>query len=113
MERRYANQIIRTHLKNNMADPHLKVEILLKEIGMSRSPFFRKLKALTGSTPNDFIRTIRLKQAAHNLIESDKNISEVAFEVGFSSPKYFRECFKKQFGVSPSEYIKNKTPLLQ
>ena len=71
---------------------------------MSRSPFFRKIKALTGMSPNDFIRMIRLKHAASLLLKSDLNISEICYDVGFVSPRYFRECFKKQFGHTPTDY---------
>ena len=74
---------------------------------MSRSPFFKKLKNLTGKTPNDFIRDIRLNQAAKLLLKSDLNITEIAYQTGFTSPKYFTECFTKQFGESPSQYIEN------
>ena len=56
-------------------------------------------------TPNDFIRNIRLNQAAKLLSDSDLGIAEIAYNTGFTSPKYFRECFKKQFGTSPSEYM--------
>lgn len=95
-------------IKSDLSNPDLKVDDISKELGMSRTPFFKKLKALTGLTPNDFIRDIRLNQAAKLLIESDMPISEVAYNVGFASPKYFRECFKKQFGDNPTEYIEKR-----
>ena len=96
-------------IKSHISDPNFKVDQLLLKIGMSRSPFFRKIKALTGQTPSDFIRTIRLKHAAKLLIESDLNISEAAFNTGFTSPIHFRECFKKQYGQTPRDYVKNHT----
>lgn len=92
-------------IKTNMANPDLKVDDLSKNSGMSRTPFFKKIKSLTGMTPNDFIRNIRLNQAAKLLSDSDLGIAEIAYNTGFTSPKYFRECFKKQFGTSPSEYM--------
>ena len=98
-------------IKANVSNPDLKVDDLSKNAGMSRSPFFKKLKNLTGKTPNDFIRDIRLNQAAKLLLKSDLNITEIAYQTGFTSPKYFRECFKKQFGESPSQYIENKKSL--
>ena len=98
-------------IKANVSNPDLKVDDLSKNAGMSRSPFFKKLKNLTGKTPNDFIRDIRLNQAAKLLLKSDLNITEIAYQTGFTSPKYFRECFKKQFGESPSQYIENQKSL--
>lgn len=97
------------YIKSNLSDTDLKIENISTEIGMSRTPFFKKIKALTRLTPNDFIRNIRLMQAAKLLSESNTPISEIAYQVGFASPKYFRECFKKQFGKSPSEYLENET----
>lgn len=95
-------------IKTNMANPDLKVVDLSKNSGMSRTPFFKKIKSLTGMTPNDFIRNIRLNQAAKLLSDSDLGIAEIAYNTGFTSPKYFRECFKKQFDITPSEYIEQK-----
>ncbi len=96
-------------VKEHISDSNFKVDQLIEVLGMSRSPFFRKIKALTGLSPSDFIRTIRLKHAAQLLLKSNLNITEVTYDVGFVSPKHFRECFKKQFGQTPSEYIENHT----
>ncbi|TKG96983.1 response regulator [Puteibacter caeruleilacunae] len=96
-----ATQII----QDNVGDQQFRIERLIQELGISRTLFFKKIKALTGLAPSDFIRTVRLKYAAELLIKSPKNISEVAFDTGFASPKHFREHFKKQFGVTPSVYI--------
>lgn len=76
-----------------------------REMGMSRTLFFSKIKTITGQTPNDFIKTLRLKEAA-KMIASDttKNISEIAYEVGFNSPNYFSKCFKTHFGINPKDY---------
>lgn len=94
-------------IKANVSNPDLKVDDLSRNAGMSRTPFFKKIKSLTGKTPSDFIREIRLNQAAKLLTQSDLIITEIAYQTGFTSPKYFRECFKKQFGESPSEYIEH------
>jgi signal transduction histidine kinase/DNA-binding response OmpR family regulator len=91
-------------IKQHISDVEFSVDKLVEELGMSRSAFFRKIKAVTLMSPNELIRTIRLKHAAELLLKSDLNISEISYEVGFVSPKYFRECFKKQFDVTPSEY---------
>lgn len=96
------------YIKSDLSNPDLKVEDVSNEVGMSRTPFFKKLKALTGLTPNDLIRDIRLNQAAKLLSNNDMPISEIAYKVGFASPKYFRECFKKQFGDNPSDYMEKR-----
>ncbi|MDP2040006.1 AraC family transcriptional regulator, partial [Algoriphagus sp.] len=80
------------------------VQDLVKELGLSRTLVFEKFKALIGQTPNEFIQTIRLKRAAQLIQESDLKISEIAYMVGFSDPKYFSKTFQKQFGTSPSKY---------
>lgn len=67
----------------------------------------REIKSITGQSTSEFIRTIRLKRAAKHLRSGKYSITEVIFMVGFSDPKYFRTCFKKQFGKNPSEYIKS------
>jgi len=73
---------------------------------MSRSPLFRKLNALTGQSPSEFIRTIRLKRAANLLEQKFGNVTQVSLEVGFNNISYFIKSFKKQYGVSPVEYMK-------
>uniref|UniRef100_UPI0032173A66 hybrid sensor histidine kinase/response regulator transcription factor n=1 Tax=uncultured Draconibacterium sp. TaxID=1573823 RepID=UPI0032173A66 len=94
-------------IKENIADSDFKVDSLVSELGMSRSVFFRKIKAITLMSPNELIRAVRLKYSAELLLKSNFNISEITYEVGFVSPKYFRECFKKQFGITPTEYRQN------
>ena len=81
-----------------------RVDDFSEQIGMSKSRFYRKTTSLTGHSPNEFIREFRLKKAL-KLIEKHKgNISEIAFESGFSNPSYFTQCFHKRFGLLPSEY---------
>lgn len=92
-------------IKANLSNSDLKIDDIGKELGMSRTPFYKKIKELTNHTPNDFLKTLRLEQAKKYLSDSDKNISEIAYMTGFSSPKYFRECFKKQYGESPTEFV--------
>ena len=67
---------------------------------------YRKLKAMTGLSANEFIRNIRLKRAAQLIEQNELTIAEVTYEVGFTDRQYFRNCFKKQFGVNPSRYKK-------
>ena len=85
------------------------VEQLSADMGMSRMNLYRKLQAITGQTPTEFIRTIRLKRAAQLLQDGKLNVSEVADRVGFSSSSYFTKCFKEQFGVS--EYAEKRRSL--
>jgi AraC-like DNA-binding protein len=77
---------------------------------MSRVALYRKLLALTGKSPLDFIKTIRLKRAAQLLEKSQFTISEIAYEVGFNNPKYFARTFRKEFGILPSEYAATPKP---
>ncbi len=91
------------------SDADYTIEEFAREIGMSRSQLHRKLKALTGQTATDFIRTYRLKYSRMLMEQDYDNIAQIAYECGFKNPSYFTECFKKQFGVLPSEFAKAKT----
>ncbi|MBA4053799.1 MAG: hybrid sensor histidine kinase/response regulator, partial [Marivirga sp.] len=91
-------------IEANMSSAEYSVEELGSDVGMSRMQLYRKLKALTGQSANEFIRTIRLKRAAQLLEQNQLTIAEITYEVGFNDLQYFRECFKKLFGVTPSEY---------
>lgn len=91
-------------IEKNMDNTEYSVEDLASDVCMSRMQLYRKIKALTGQSANEFIRTIRLKRAAQLLEQNQLTIAEVTYQVGFSDLKYFRACFKKQFGVNPSNY---------
>jgi AraC-like DNA-binding protein len=95
-----ARKVIEEHLD----DEHLDVQTLCREIGLSRAQLHRKLKALTGFSTREFVRTHRLRRAATLLEGGYGNVTEVAFAVGFSSSSYFAQCFREQYGVSPSEF---------
>ncbi|WNJ20070.1 two-component regulator propeller domain-containing protein [Pontibacter sp. G13] len=95
-------------IEEHMTDPDFNVEALVKEIGMSRSKLYLKLKALTGQTSSEFIRTVRLKRAVQLLETSDLTIKEIMYMTGFNTASYFSKCFKKQFGMVPSEYVKKQ-----
>ena len=84
----------------------LSVDDLAAHMGMGRSLFFQKIKNLSGMTPNDYLRTYRLKRAAFLLSHGNLRINEICYEVGFSSPSYFAKRFCQQFGMSPSDYQK-------
>ncbi len=97
---------IHNTIEENLADEDFGVEQLSKTMNMHRSNFSKKLTALTGQPPTDLIRIQRMKRAAKLIIASGKNISEIAFAVGFSDPKYFSKTFKSYYGILPSEYGK-------
>ena len=90
--------------EENMADPDFSVEKLSALVGMHRTHLYKKLLSITGKTPLDFIRTIRLKRAAQYLLQSQMYVSEIAYQVGFNSPKIFSRHFKEAFGMTPREY---------
>lgn len=93
-------------IENSMDDNLLSVEYLASEVGMSRANLYRKLQAILNDTPVNFIKTIRLKRAAQLLKKNTMYISEVAYMTGFNNQKYFGKCFSKEYGMSPTEYIK-------
>lgn len=93
-----------TIVEANLSDSLFGVEKMAKEIGMSRASLHKKLKSITGFAPGDFIRNIRLKRAANLLHKGADSVTQIGFAVGFEDQSYFSKSFKKQFGVSPSEY---------
>ncbi|MEP2023735.1 MAG: two-component regulator propeller domain-containing protein [Reichenbachiella sp.] len=97
---------IKEIIEANLGNPDLTPAFLCTELALSSSKLYRKITELTDMSPNEFIRTIRLKKAAYLLKSKNYNVSEVANSVGFNDPLYFSRRFKKQFGYSPSELIK-------
>ena len=91
------------YINKNISDNNLNVENLADELLLSRSKLYRKIKALTGLTANEFIRNVRLEKSKEILENSEFSISEICYKVGFSSPSYFTKCFKLQYGVLPKE----------
>ena len=96
------------YINNNISDNNLNVENLADELLLSRSKLYRKIKALTGLTANEFIRNVRLEKSKEILENSEFSISEICYKVGFSSPSYFTKCFKIQYGVLPKEIREDK-----
>lgn len=96
-------------VEKNIGNADFLVEDLCREMAMSRVYFYKKILALTDKSPSEFIRFIRLKRAANLLEKSQLFVNEVAFQVGFNDPKYFRKYFKEEFGVTPNEYKKRFT----
>jgi DNA-binding response OmpR family regulator/anti-sigma regulatory factor (Ser/Thr protein kinase) len=96
-------------ITDHISDSSFSVELLVEELAISRSVLHRKILSLTGETPGELIRRIRLKKAADLIKQRFGNLSEIALEVGFSNPAHFSESFKKQFGVTPSQYQQKST----
>ena len=93
-------------IHENIADESFGVERLAEILHMSRSSLLRKIKVLSGLSPNDFIRLIRLKKAAELILDGKHRIGEVCYLVGINSPSYFSKVFLKQFGVTPKDFEK-------
>ena len=91
-------------VNKNLADSDFNVEMLTHEVGISRAQLHRKMKEMTGLSTSEFIRNIRLEQAARLLKEQKINVTQVAYTVGFSNLAHFSTIFRKHFGVAPSEY---------
>ena len=94
-------------ISKNISNESFGVELLAEKLSVSKSLLHKKIVSLTGEAPVEFIRRIRLNRAAKLIENKFGNLSEIALEVGFSNPAYFSECFKKQFGVPPSQYLWN------
>jgi len=92
-------------IKSHLGESEYSVEQLGNEVGFSRSQFYRKIMALTGYPPHEFIRNIRLKQAARMFREGNTNVTQVLYTVGFNSPSYFTKSFRELFGINPSDFI--------
>lgn len=96
-------------VNNHLSDADFDIPQFVEELATSRTTMFKKLKSLTGMSATAFIRDIRLKAACHALDQNPNiRISELAYQVGFNDPKYFSVCFKKEFGLSPSEYVERQ-----
>jgi signal transduction histidine kinase/ligand-binding sensor domain-containing protein/DNA-binding response OmpR family regulator len=91
-------------VEDNIESPDFSVEDLSRHLAISRAHLYKKIHALTGKSPLEFMRTIRLQQAAQFLEKSQLTVAEVAYKVGFNNPKYFAKYFKEQYGVLPSVY---------
>jgi AraC-like DNA-binding protein len=91
-------------IEKNLSDEDFNINTLCKKLYMGRATLFRKIKALTGETPNQFILSYRQERAAQLLRENYGNVSEVSAAVGFSTTQYFAKCFKERFHLSPKSY---------
>ncbi len=105
IDRQFLNDIT-AYIEQNIADPNITIAMVGESVHMSHSTFYRKMKALTGLSGNEFIRKVRLRYCLHLIIHEHRNISEAAYESGFSNIPYFRNCFKAEYGMTPTEYLK-------
>lgn len=92
------------YLEKHISDPSLKIDDLADAVNLGRSVFYGKIKSIVGMTPVDFVRHIRMQRAEELITQSSYPFSQIAYMVGFSDPKYFSKCFKKETGMTPSEY---------
>ncbi|MBK7377950.1 MAG: response regulator [Ignavibacteriales bacterium] len=104
LEEKFMNKVIEV-IEHHLSEEDFSIEQFGKEVGMSRVQLHRKLKALSGKSASNYLRSVRLNKAKQMIEEEKGNISEIAYSVGFSSPQYFTRCFKEEFGYPPSELI--------
>lgn len=97
-------------IEDRLSSEKIDIGYLSDAMCMSNSTLYRKMKALTGLSTNEYIRKIKMQYAERLLLEGKYNISEVAFKVGINSTVYFRQCFKDEFGMAPSDYLKKIKP---
>ncbi len=99
---------IHSVMASHLRDTHFSVDDFAKEMNMGRTLFYKKIKGITNYPPNEYFRIIRLKKATELLNNSEMNVAEIAYEVGFNDPDYFSKSFKKQFGVTPTQFRSGK-----
>lgn len=108
MDEKFLEKVMQA-VEANLGDPDFSMDRFGQEVSLSRMQLHRKLKALTGESPGDFLRQMRLKKA-HRLLEARSgNVSEIAYEVGFNNLSYFSKCYREQFGVSPNETLQRNS----
>ncbi|MCY1308519.1 HTH-type transcriptional activator RhaR [compost metagenome] len=109
-EQAYLQEIIH-FIEENLDNPEFGVDMLSRHLAMSVPVLYKKIKAVTNMSVNDFIKSIRLKKAAELLRGQQLNVNEVAAAVGYYDRKYFSQEFKKQYGKNPREYIQDHRPI--
>lgn len=95
-------------VESHLAAPDLSVDKFAEDMGYGRTSFYIKLKALTGMTPNEYIKERRLQKAYEMLKDEHVTVAEVAYQVGMGTPQYLSTTFKKRFGITPTQYQKGK-----
>ena len=112
LDRKFLSSLVQM-VEENLGDENLSVDEMGTKLGISRVHLYRKIKKLTGLSVSEFVTSVKLKKSTELLLNSGKSISEIAYEVGFTSPSYFSRCFREYFKMAPSEYllrIKNREP---
>ena len=94
-------------IEKNMSKVDLDIDFVCKEIGMSRTKLYNKIKSITGQPIGDFIRTIRLRKAAALMIQGDLSLMDIMYSVGIQTQSYFSKAFKQEFGRTPTQYLKD------
>ena len=97
-------QQLMAFIEQRISDEELRIDDMAQAVNMGRTVFYEKIRSLVGMSPQDFLRRLRMQRACQLISRSTMNVSEVAFAVGFTDPKYFSRCFKKETGMSPREY---------
>lgn len=103
LDERFLNKLLDI-IEKNISDSEYSIEELSQDMAMSRATLYRKINSITGNTPTEFVKVIRLKKAAKLLKQGQLSVAEVAYAVGFSTPSYFTQSFKKMFGLLPTQY---------
>ena len=106
LDEQFLNNAVKI-IEDHLSDTGFDINIFAKSMNMSKSSLYRKIRTMTSLPPNEFIRNIRLKHACLLLKDKSRTISEIAYSVGFTDPRYFATCFKSEFGMTPSEYQKS------
>lgn len=106
-DRKFIDRLVEL-MEQNMDNGELIVDDLVSDLAVSRSVFFKKLKALTGLAPIEFIKEMRVKRAAELIETGEYNMSQVSYMVGINDPRYFSKCFKQKYGMTPTEYKEQK-----
>ncbi len=104
-DKEFMDQLI-TIIESNLTDPDMDVDYICTQIGMSRTKLYQKIKNVTGQSIGEFVRTIRLKKAAQLMTQQDVSLSDVMYSVGIQTQSYFTKAFKKEFGKTPSQFLK-------
>jgi DNA-binding response OmpR family regulator len=106
-DREFIDRIVR-QIEEHLDESNYPIEALTRSAGISRTAFFRKIKTLTGMSPVEFVREVRIRNAEKLLKTNQLMVKEVCYMVGFTDLKYFTRCFKQRFGVTPAEFKKNQ-----
>jgi AraC-like DNA-binding protein len=104
-DKEFMDQLI-TIIESHLTNPDMDVDYICTQIGMSRTKLYQKIKNVSGQSIGEFVRTIRLKKAAQLMTQQDTSLSDVMYNVGIQTQSYFTKAFKKEFGKTPSQFLK-------